>query len=271
MGLSPAVVGGYEPWNTLGRGRMLHFGDDGDTSVEVREEGRYRWLTFSGGAPQSALDREEPGRLVFEHLHWLQGWMLFRDLPKRMLILGLGGGDLVRFALTALPETEIVAVEWSQPVIEAAHQFFHVPRVEPRLRVVQADAFGWVEQCQERFDVVLMDLFAGDLSPVDRLSVTWLTALQTILTPDGAVALNLIPGRAGDTQTVARRLRIVFGGEAYTLTAPRSGNLVMLAFPWLARRAAQSMERRGKVLQVRLGIDFKAMVRRLRADNPGLS
>ncbi len=81
--------------------------------------------------------------------------------PERVLIVGGGDGGCLRRALEH-PLREVVQVELDRAVVEACRR--HLPRVssgafdDPRLRLLFADGYEFVEKAQEPFDAIIVDL-----------------------------------------------------------------------------------------------------------------
>jgi spermidine synthase len=81
--------------------------------------------------------------------------------PKRVLIIGGGDGGCLRRALEH-PLAEVVQVELDRAVVETCRRY--LPRVsggafdDPRLQLVFADGYEFVEKAREPFDAVIVDL-----------------------------------------------------------------------------------------------------------------
>lgn len=85
-------------------------------------------------------------------------------LPKRVLLMGAGDGLAVK-QLLKFPEVEqIVLVDLDGAVVELAKSNPYMTRLngqsleDPRVTLVTADAFGYLEQNQTLFDLIISDL-----------------------------------------------------------------------------------------------------------------
>ena len=88
-------------------------------------------------------------------------------------------------------------------MLRIAREFFPPPHPE-RVRMVQADAFTYVREAKETFDLVVVDLFR-DLDFTEGVeSPEFLRDLKHILTPGGTLLLNTI---AHDERSTARSAR----------------------------------------------------------------
>src|SRR5689334_21348427 len=117
---------------------------------------RKRYLHFDLDAVQSAMDLSHPERLCLAYTRKMMAFLLFNRLPRRVLLLGLGGGSLAKFCYRHLPESAITAIEKNTDVLELREEF-HVPRDDERFRVIRADGAEYVAQLSPCKDVILAD------------------------------------------------------------------------------------------------------------------
>jgi spermidine synthase len=81
--------------------------------------------------------------------------------PERVLIVGGGDGGCLRRALEHSPR-EVVQVELDRAVVEACRRY--LPRVsngafgDPRVALLFADGYEFVQKAQEPFDAIIVDL-----------------------------------------------------------------------------------------------------------------
>jgi hypothetical protein len=79
--------------------------------------------------------------------------------PRRVLLLGLGGGSVGR-ALRALdPRAEIVGVENNADVLRLAREHLELDRLS--LELIAGDALEYLRRERRRFDLIVEDLFVG--------------------------------------------------------------------------------------------------------------
>src|SRR3954469_9224725 len=74
-------------------------------------------------ARQSCQSRGEPRRLVFEYLRMMMGALYLGPPPRRVLVIGLGGGSLVTALESVLPQAHIDAVEVDPAVVRVAREY----------------------------------------------------------------------------------------------------------------------------------------------------
>jgi spermidine synthase len=128
--------------------------------------------------------------------------------PKLALVLGLGGGTVVQLLHRRFGPLPVIGVERDPEVLALARERFGLDL--PGLTVVEADAFDYLPDCQERFDYVCVDLFQGGQLQRAVLGRPFLRRLKEITRPGGEIAINLFLDRRAEThlQRLARVLPI---------------------------------------------------------------
>jgi len=109
----------------------------------VRTSGRRRTLEFAPGDIQSEMLLARPDALVLGYTRAMMCFALFVPRPRHILMVGLGGGSLVKFCYRHFPECRITVIELRADVIALRDQF-RVPPDDARLRVIHADAAGYL-------------------------------------------------------------------------------------------------------------------------------
>lgn len=136
---------------------------------------------------------------AFKHLE------LDRNPPKNVLLLGLGGGSVVHilrkeFGLHA----PITAVEIDPTMIHLARTEFQLDSYS-YLKLIQGDAIVQVHAIRERFDLVVVDLFA-DLDMAHGIDTSgFVHALRDRCGEDGVLCFNAV---AYDAASAARCERV---------------------------------------------------------------
>src|SRR5579859_6261766 len=172
---------------------------------------------------QSAMDLLRPEKLVFGYERLMLAAFALAKEPRSALLLGLGGGAMLRHLAAYLPECAVTVVE-REPVVRAiARRYFHLKHP-----VVMADAAEVVTAARRAFDVVLVDLYdAGGAAETKQRF--WKDCLRA-LTPGGALGINWAEF-VGVTR-LQQEARVIAGaiGRSFFLTERVSRpNVVQLA------------------------------------------
>ena len=115
--------------------------------------------------------------------------------PNRALIIGGGDGGAAEEYLKYPSIEEVVMVEIDAVVVDFCKE--HLPDVhrgafdDPRLKVVIADGKKYVEECQDQFDLMMLDL-TDPFGPAEALyRVDFLRHCRRILGPEGVLSMHL--------------------------------------------------------------------------------
>lgn len=117
-----------------------------------------------------------------------------RDATRRILLLGVGGGAVIRQLETLLPFESMTAVEIDPVHVDVAQRWFGVEDV--RVSLIEDDAIAWLQRyAGEPFDMVIDDLFGHDSGePVRARALTpeWVSLLRTHTAANGLVVVNCV-------------------------------------------------------------------------------
>jgi spermidine synthase len=204
--------------------------------IRIRRDGDIRALTFvrdSGAeAIQSRIDLTAPQTLVSPYARSMFAAYLYQPRPSRVLIVGLGGGAMVRFLIHHEPSVQIDAVEIDPVVVRLADQYFGV-RSAGNVRVHTADAFAFIERTTDRYDMIFMDAFLRPSDETDATGVPsrlktleFLARVKQTLAPGGVVAFNI-----NDHERIADDIASVGAafGQVAVYRAPPADNKVVIA------------------------------------------
>lgn len=113
-----------------------------------------------------------------------------RPKAKRVVLLGLGGGEMLRAARRSLPKASLLGVDNDPRMIRAALDEFRIGQFGAA--AVEADAFAYVKQLRG-VDVLLVDLFVGDAMPAAMLMPQFWADCRTSVSSSGLVVVNVYP------------------------------------------------------------------------------
>lgn len=163
---------------------------DGETRYEVRSAGNSRRL-YTNGVFHSQFNPASPVTGNVWDLLMLPAFFDPKQI-KRVLMLGVGGGAVIRQLNYFLRPELIVGVELNPVHLQVAREFFAVDADNVELH--QADALLWVRQYRgEKFDLIIDDLFSdkdGDPQRAVTVDTSWMRHLLKQLTPRGALVVN---------------------------------------------------------------------------------
>ncbi len=187
-----------------------------------------RFLHFDLDTVQSAMHLEHPDALSLAYTRKMMAFLLFNRAPKRILLLGLGGGSLAKFCYRRLPCAALTAVEVNPNVI-ALREEFCIPPDDDRFRVICADGATYVARLERSKDVILAD--ACDRSGIapELDAIEFYQHARRCLAPGGVFVVNMCAD-INDCVTHVTKLRAVFGDAFMTLQVRPDGNVIAFAF-----------------------------------------
>ncbi len=201
--------------------------------VQVAQEGDIRLLTFGEAGhkmPQTSMNLRDITHHSTEYTGLLLAPILYKPNAKRMLIIGLGGGDVARGIETCYPEISMDVVEIDPAVVSIAQKYFFW---RPSLNVVVYTMDGrsfvntQIARKQPPYDWIILDAFDDQFVPFYMTKLEFYSVLQRALTSDGVLAVNtwinhdLYSYQARTLQKVFPHVDAYFGH--------RSGNVILVA------------------------------------------
>lgn len=228
----------------------------------VVDDGTRRYLYFSTQLMQSAMCLATPNALDLRYTQKMMSFLLFQPRPRRIVLIGLGGGSLVKFCYHHLPETQLTALEIDPHVI-AWRDAFLLPPDDARLSIVNADGAAYLATAEKGIDALLVDAFDKNGFAPGFANREFLEQVAAKLSGNGILVMNL----AGEKESYAGligEVMHVFDDQVIVFTVPEDGNNILLAFRdrnyeprwrWLHNHA--------KELRARLGLDFPAFAQKI--------
>jgi spermidine synthase len=156
----------------------------------VRTRRGRRTLEFAPGDIQSEMLLARPDALTLDYLRAMMGFVLFQPRPRRIVMVGLGGGSLAKFCHRHFPTAHITVIELRADVI-ALRAAFHVPPDGPRFTVVHADAADWLAAHPDTADVLLVDGFDARGLPARLADAPFYADCRRALRPGGVLVANV--------------------------------------------------------------------------------
>lgn len=156
--------------------------------IEVIDDGAKRYLKFGNDHEQSLQIKATPHVPQHEYGRAVMLSLLLCE-PKRICVLGLGGGTQVMGFHSALPHAHIDAVELRESVIKVAHHYFELPKT-PRIHLIHEDAFQHMSRTNQQYDLLVADLYLQDGIDERQLQSEFLQNCIQSLSDDGWLILN---------------------------------------------------------------------------------
>ncbi len=157
----------------------------------VFDDGDIRTLQFDERIVQSAMRLSAPDELLIPYTQAMTGFLLFNPAPAHILLVGLGGGSLVKYCYKHLPATRLTVLEIDADVIALREQFM-IPADDARLQVVHADARSYISEMQEEStDVILLDGFDAEGAAEELNTYAFFNDCRRVLRENGILLMNM--------------------------------------------------------------------------------
>lgn len=195
--------------NTAGE-RVLFRRDTQYHRITVTEDADSRHLRFDK-SNQSAIALADPYESRIRYPDYMHLALAVVPRPKRVLVLGLGGGAISKRFWRDYPDATIDSVEIDPVVVDVAKRYFGLPD-DPRLRVYTQDARRFVQTSTDTYDIIIFDCYFDDALPFHLTTQEFLREVKARLAPGGVLAYNCISAPEGGGSDLFRSLYRTAGG-----------------------------------------------------------
>ena len=164
-------------------------------NILVEDKGDLRCLKFnvkSNKTRQSCFLKSQPQQLVFNYTKQLLTGLLVNPEPKRILIIGLGGGTMSNTLHQLLPDSYIDNVEIDESVIKVARQYFGFLEND-HIKTHSQDGRVFVKRAllkKQTYDWIILDAFNGDYIPGHLMTKEFLEEIKKSLSNKGILTAN---------------------------------------------------------------------------------
>jgi spermidine synthase len=201
-------------------------------NILVEDKGDTRCLKFnvkSNNTRQSCLFKSKPQQLVFNYTKQLLSGLLINPDPKRILIIGLGGGTMSNTLHQLLPNSQIDNVEIDKSVIKVARQYFGFVENE-QINTFSQDGRVFVKRAllkKQEYDWIILDAFDGDYIPEHLMTKEFLSEVKSLLSNQGILTANTFSS-SELYQYESATYKAVFG-DFYQVVNKDNSNRIILA------------------------------------------
>ena len=191
--------------------------------IYVTEDGPKREMWFRKKEDfflQSRINIREPDDLVLIYSKMMVAALLLNPMPKRILLIGLGGGTLSNFMNRLYPQAFIDVVEIDRKVIDLAKKFFNLNE-KSNYRVHQEDGRRFAQNMLGKgaYDLIYLDAFKSGSIPFHLKTNEFYKDIAGILSPKGVIGSNLYGKsnslKPNDWKTFSSQFKRIYCFEDY--------------------------------------------------------
>jgi len=164
-------------------------------NILVEDNNDLRCLKFntrSTQTQQSCFLKSKPDHLVFNYTKLLMASLLFNTQPKRILIIGLGGGTMSNTLAQLYPQSDIDNIEIDPAVIKVARDYFGFLESN-KIKTYAQDGRIFIKRAllkKESYDWIILDAFNGDYIPEHLMTEEFLQEAKALLSENGILSAN---------------------------------------------------------------------------------
>jgi spermidine synthase len=157
---------------------------------------------------ESMVNLKDPDDLPIDYTRSMTVSLAYPQEPRRVAMIGLGGGSISTYLGRHMPELAIDAVEVDPGLIKTAKTYFGIRETE-KVRFIENDGRVYLNRNKSQYDVILLDAFQRLGVPFHLLTKEFYQLVKERLAPDGVAAFNVTGGTKLYTSTLVT-LRAVF-------------------------------------------------------------
>jgi spermidine synthase len=199
-------------------------------NIYVSEDDEVRCIRFNSQKQTvlSCISLESPETILFDCNKMMLGALYLRPAPRKVLMVGLGGGTLVSTLAKILPTANIDVVELDPAVVRVAREYFGF-RPSARVHVITEDGRVFVKRAIARgakYDVVILDAFDEKYIPAHMMTADFFADVRKIMAADGVLAANTYQTSRYESESAT--YQSVFG-DFFNLKLPGKKTRVIIA------------------------------------------
>jgi spermidine synthase len=256
-------------------GLVVHQSHSDDGVIEVVDLGDTRSLHFGTFPRQSSMSLSHPHKLELTYTEAMVAALILNPNPHRILIVGLGGGSLVKFILHHYPNCQVDVVEYRADVVRVAHDYFSVPEDDSRLNIHIGDGYLFVQEQYHQEDNLYDMMF---IDAYDHIGMAASVGVQTffdccagLLSHEGVMSINLWGTDRPQFHQTMERINQSFDGRTMILPVENKGNIIGLATKRTVTAAnLKKMKPMVQNLDIEMDMNFSKLLHELIRQNRSL-
>jgi spermidine synthase len=181
--------------------RLLHQERSLYRNIFVTQDGDERCMLFRypvAEGRESCKLLSDPDKLIFDYTKMMLAALYIEPKPKRLLIIGEGGGTIPTALQQLLPDTRIDLVELDDAVDRIARRYFDF-KPGPNTTVTISDGRVYVKRAAAQkpaYDIVMLDAFENDYIPEHMLTREFQEEVKAVMAPHGVIEANTFSSSA---------------------------------------------------------------------------
>jgi spermidine synthase len=184
-------------------------------------------LHFDALSVQSEMRIDQPDELVLSYTRAMMSFLLLEPSPKRIAMIGLGGGSMAKYCYRHLPQTEIAVIEINPDVVALRNEFA-IPADDTRFKILLGDGAKFVTDTVGLLDVLMVDGYDAGGLPAQLSSQRFYDDCYTSLADNGMMVVNLWGSNLNYKEYLAR-ICSSFANRVVVMSVDDSLNKIAIA------------------------------------------
>ncbi|HIA10616.1 MAG TPA: hypothetical protein EYN69_00895 [Flavobacteriales bacterium] len=167
--------------------------------VDMKYNQGYERALFVNRMGQTIVDMRT-GKSKWSYVDYLTS--VASKLPEgaEVLLLGLGGGTTAN-QLSSILNLNVTTVDLDARMPHLAAKYF---AMDNKVNVVIDDARHYIESCDAKYDLVIFDLYKGEVIPAQALTIECFTKVKDLLNESGFLVISFNGFLDGDIGRAGR-------------------------------------------------------------------
>lgn len=240
-------------------------------AIEIVETDGVRALHFGTHPRQSSMLLNAPNELHSKYVRAMMAWLLFKEQPENVLMVGVGGGLLSKYLLYQFPDCQIKAIEFRQAIVKIARRFFALP-LDPRIKVKIGDGATYIkqqsQQMSKQHDLIMIDAFDHEGMADTMQGINLFSACKELLTDDGLLVINLWGSKDDLFKQLTWDMGTTFNWKLLFLPVRGRGNVIAIAFAeGVDSYSMKALRARARQLDEQYQIEFIDFIKDIKRNN----
>lgn len=217
LGCAVLLVGiiGWQTQTRAAEPGLLLEQDSFYNRIYLAEQSGVRYMDFEN-LRQSAMLLDDPYELHLRYTRFLSVALTLQPEPKRVLVLGLGGGSFPKRLHRDFPQVTVDVADIDPMVIDVATRYFQVPK-NTRMHLYAKDGRRFIQETDAKYDLIFLDAYNSDTIPFHLTTREFYREVEQRLAPGGIVASNIIGTLRGPQSAFFRSMYRTLGEVFPTL------------------------------------------------------
>jgi spermidine synthase len=225
-----------EPLRTFEK-ELIHEVKSKYSHIKIYNQGNKRFLCFvrdnGDEVVESSIDLVNTHYLQLKYTQAMfGGLLLYKKIPTKTLMVGLGGGGMSHFAAHYFPDLEMKIVEIDPEILRIAKLYFLLPEKISK-NIINEDIYTYLQKTNDKYEIIFMDAFLKPSKTTDETGISYklkekefYTTLKNHLLKNGMVVFNI--NQYANFEKDIQSIRENFS-HLYLVNRKESGNFIGIA------------------------------------------